>query len=278
MGAYLAWLEETLGLRFEKYAEAWQWSVDDPGAFWTSVWRYFDVQAGGSVAADGSPEVGLADAAMPGARWFPGTTLNYAEHALRLSGRSPDDVVVVGRSQTRGPTDLTAAQLRDQVARCRAGLIALGVGPGDRVAAFLPNIPEAIVGLLAVASLGATWTSCAPEFGTRAVIDRFGQVEPRVMLAIDGYRYGDRDVDRTAELAEIRAALPSLEATVVLPYLDPARASGIPGAMPWDDLLQRDGPLAFERVPFDHPLYILYSSGTTGLPKPIVHGHGGILL
>jgi acetoacetyl-CoA synthetase len=146
------------------------------------------------------------------------------------------------------------------------------------VAAFLPNIPEAIVGLLATASLGATWTSCAPEFGTRAVIDRFGQVEPRILLAVDGYRYGDRDVDRTAELAEIRTALPRLEATVVLPYLDPARAAEIPGALMWDDLLRQEEPLAFERVPFDHPLYILYSSGTTGLPKPIVHGHGGILL
>jgi acetoacetyl-CoA synthetase len=278
MGAYFSWLEEILGLRFATYDEAWRWSVDDPGAFWTSVWRYFDVQAGGSVRPDGSPEQGLAEAAMPGARWFPGTALNYAEHALRLTGRRPDDVVVVGRSQTRGPTDLTAAQLRDQVARCRTGLAALGVRRGDRVAAFLPNIPEAIVGLLATASLGATWTSCAPEFGTRAVIDRFGQVEPRVLLAVDGYRYGDRDVDRTAELAEIRAALPSLVATVVLPYLDPARAAEIPSAVPWDDLLRQDGPLAFERVPFDHPLYILYSSGTTGLPKPIVHGHGGILL
>jgi acetoacetyl-CoA synthetase len=278
MGAYLASLEETSGLRFASYDEAWRWSVDDPGAFWTSVCRYFDVQAGGAVTADGSPERGLAEASMPGASWFPGTTLNYAEQALRLPGRSPDDVVIVGRSQSRGPTDLTAAELRDQVARCRTGLSALGVGPDDRVSAFLPNIPEAIVGLLATASLGATWTSCAPEFGTRAVIDRFGQVEPRVLLAVDGYRYGDRDVDRTAELAEIRAALPSLEATVVLPYLDATRAAEIPGALPWDDLLRRDGPLAFDRVPFDHPLYILYSSGTTGLPKPIVHGHGGILL
>jgi acetoacetyl-CoA synthetase len=278
MGAYFSWLEETLGLRFATYDGAWRWSVDDPGAFWTSVWRYFDVQAGGSVRPDGSPEQSLAEAAMPGARWFPGTALNYAEHALRLPGRRPDEVVVVGRSQTRGPTDLTAAELRGQVARCRAGLAALGVRRGDRVAAFLPNIPEAIVGLLATASLGATWTSCAPEFGTRAVIDRFGQVEPRVLLAVDGYRYGDRDVDRIAELAEIRTALPSLEATVVLPYLDPTRAAEIPGALPWDDLLRQEEPLAFERVPFDHPLYILYSSGTTGLPKPIVHGHGGILL
>jgi acetoacetyl-CoA synthetase len=278
MGAYLSWLAEADGPRFETYDEAWRWSVDDPGAFWASVWRYFEVEADGANRPDVTWKQALDDARMPGARWFPGTALNYAEHALRLPGRRPEDVVVVGRSQTRGPTDLTAAQLRDQVARCRAGLAALGIGAGDRVAAFLPNLPEAIVGLLATASLGAIWTSCAPEFGTRAVIDRFGQVEPRVLLAVDGYRYGDRDVDRTAELAEIRSALPSLEATVVLPYLDPHRAADVPNGLPWEDLLGRDGPLTFERVPFDHPLYILYSSGTTGLPKPIVHGHGGILL
>jgi acetoacetyl-CoA synthetase len=278
MGAWLSWLAETDGLRFATYDAAWRWSVDDPAAFWASVWRFFDVQASGAIRPDGAPELALAEARMPGARWFPDTSLNYAEHALRLPGRDPDDVVVIGRSEARGPSELTATQLRNQVARCRAGLAALGVRRSDRVAAFLPNIPEAIVGLLATASLGATWTSCAPEFGTRAVIDRFGQVEPRVLLAVDGYRYGDRDVDRIAELAEIRTALPSLEATVVLPYLDPTRAAEIPGALPWDDLLRRDEPLAFERVPFDHPLYILYSSGTTGLPKPIVHGHGGILL
>ncbi|HKB27475.1 MAG TPA: acetoacetate--CoA ligase, partial [Candidatus Limnocylindrales bacterium] len=189
-----------------------------------------------------------------------------------------DEVVVIGRSQTRGPTSLTTAELRDQVARFRAGLERLGVGPGDRVAAFLPNIPETIVALLATASLGATWTACAPEFGTRAVIDRFGQVAPRILLAIDGYRYGDRDVSRVAELAEIRAALPSLAATVVLPYLDPEGVAAVPGALAWEELLASKGPLGFEPVAFDHPLHILYSSGTTGLPKPIVHGHGGILL
>jgi len=272
MGAYLGWLEEASGLRLATYDEAWRWSVADPGAFWTSVWRYFDLDA------DGSPDRGLVDDSMPGARWFPGTALNYAENVLRLPGKGPDDVVVIGRSQTRGPTDLTAAQLRDQVAGCRTGLAALGVGPGDRVAAFLPNVPEAIVALLATASLGAIWSSCAPEFGTRAVIDRFGQIEPKVLLAVDGYRYGDRDVDRTAELAEIRAALPSLEATVVLPYLDAGRAATVPDAVSWAHLLAGAAPLGFERVPFEHPLYILYSSGTTGLPKPIVHGHGGITL
>jgi len=278
MGAWLSWLAEHDGLRFETYDEAWRWSVDEPGAFWASVWRYFDVRADGARGPDGGPEPALADPRMPGAQWFPGASLNYAEHALRLPGREPDDLVVIGRSQSRGPTDLTASELRDQVARCRAGLAALGVRRGDRVAAFLPNIPEAIVALLATASLGATWTSCAPEFGTRAVVDRFGQVEPHVLLAVDGYRYGDRDVDRADELAEIRAALPSLEATVVLPYLDAGRAAAIPGALAWADLVRDYGPLEFDRVPFDHPLYILYSSGTTGLPKPIVQGHGGILL
>ncbi|HET9680710.1 MAG TPA: acetoacetate--CoA ligase [Candidatus Limnocylindrales bacterium] len=274
MGRYLDWLAEARGLRLETYADAWRWSVTDPGAFWRSIWDHF------AVAADGDPEPALQHIRMPGARWFPGVRLSYPEHVLRLPGRAAEDVVVLGRSQTRRPIELTAEALRDQVARCRAGLAALGVRPGDRVAAFMPNVPEAIVALLATASLGATWTSCAPEFGTRAVIDRFGQVAPKVLLAVDGYRYGDRDVDRTAELSEIRGALPSLQATVVLPYLDPSRPAGVAaaGAVAWDELLARPGPLAFERVPFDHPLYILYSSGTTGLPKPIVHGHGGILL
>ena len=272
MGRYLAWLEAERGLRFEGYEDLWRWSVDEPGAFWRSVWDHFEVIAHDEAVAD------LADSRMPGASWFPGATLNYAEQALRLPGRRGGDTVIVGRSQTRGPLDLTADELRDSVARCRAGLIRLGVGRGERVAAFLPNVPEAIVALLATASLGAIWSSCAPEFGVRAVIDRFGQIEPRVLIAIDGYRYGDRDVDKRPELAEVRAALPSLEATVVLPYLDPEATASVPGSIAWADLLSESGPLAFEPVPFDHPLYILYSSGTTGLPKPIVHGHGGITL
>jgi acetoacetyl-CoA synthetase len=272
MGRYLQWLAATRGLGFETYDEAWRWSVAEAGAFWRSIWDYFEVMAHAEPTGD------LVDARMPGAAWFPGSTLNYAEHALRLPGRAERDVVVIGRSQTRPPVELTVAELRDQVARCRAGLRRLGVGRGDRVAAFLPNLPEAIVALLAIASLGATWSSCAPEFGLRAVVDRFGQIEPKVLIAVDGYRYGDRDVDRTAELAEIRSALPSLAATVVLPYLDPGAAGRTGAAVGWDDLLAEAAPLEFEAVGFDHPLYILYSSGTTGLPKPIVHGHGGILL
>jgi acetoacetyl-CoA synthetase len=214
---------------------------------------------------------------MPGARWFPTARLNWAEHCLRLSGRAGDDVVLIARSQTRDRLSLTANELRDAVARARNGLLRIGVRPGDRVAAYLPNVSEAVIGLLATASIGAIWSSCAPEFGTRSVVDRWSQIEATVLLTIDGYRYGDRDVDRTDEVAAIRAALPSLTATVVLPYLR-TDASRIPDAMSWDELTAHGGDLAFEPLPFDHPLFVLYSSGTTGLPKPIVHGHGGILL
>jgi acetoacetyl-CoA synthetase len=269
VGRYLSWLEDQRGLRFEDYAGLWAWSVDDLEGFWSSIWEYFDV------VARAPYEKVLAGASMPGAVWFPGATLNYAEHALR--GAGGDEVKVLGRSQTREPVDLTGAELAGRVARARCGLARLGVGPGDRVAAYLPNIPEALVAFLATASLGAIWSSCAPEFGTRSVVDRLRQIDPKVLLTVDGYRYGERAVDRTAEVAAIRQALPSLAATVAVPYLDtdPAR---IPEAQSWDDLLSEDGELAFASLPFDHPLYILYSSGTTGLPKPIVHGHGGILV
>ncbi len=274
MGRYLTWLGAERGIDLATYDDAWRWSVDEPGAFWQSIWDHLGVRS----ATPAGPA--LADARMPGARWFPGATLNYAEHALALPGRSAGDVVVIARSQTRDPQDLTAAQLRDAVGRCRAGLVRLGVRRGDRVAAFVPNIPEAVIALMATASLGATWSSCAPEFGTRAVVDRFAQIEPAVLLAIDGYRYGDKVVDRSGAVADIRAALPSLRATVAVPYLrsEPEALGVMPGAVSWSSLLAEPGVLAVDPVPFDHPLYVLFSSGTTGLPKPIVHGHGGILL
>ena len=215
MGRYLDWLATDRGIPLDDYEAAWQWSVAEPGAFWQSIWDRFEV---GEAAPGGTA---LADARMPGASWFPGTSLNYAQAMLRIPGRAPSDVVIVGRSQTRDPLDLTAAQLREAVGSCRAGLQRLGVRQGDRVAAFLPNIPETIVALLATASLGAIWSSCAPEFGTRAVIDRLAQIEPTLLLTIDGYRYGDRVIDRTAEVAEIRAGLPSLRATVARPVPGP---------------------------------------------------------
>ena len=269
VGRYLAWLEERHGLRFTSYDELWRWSVDDLEAFWGSVWEYFDVRSATPYSRV------LADREMPGATWFPGATLNWAEHALRLGDRADDDVVVVALSQTRPRIELTVLELRDAVGRARAGLQRLGVRRGDRVAAYLPNVPEAVVALLATASLGAIWSSCAPEFGTRSVVDRFSQIAPKLLLTIDGYRYGDRAIDRTDEVAAIRAALPSLAATVVLPYLG---TDGVPEALSWADFVATPGKLEFEPVAFDHPLFVLYSSGTTGLPKPIVHGHGGILL
>jgi acetoacetyl-CoA synthetase len=271
LGGYLHWLGAERGLDFADYDAAWRWSVDELDAFWRSIWDHFQLGTGGD------PGPALASTGMPGARWFPNARLNWAEHALRLAGRHDQDVVVIARSQTREPVQLTTEELRDAVARVRGGLQRLGIGPGDRVAAYLPNVPEALVALLATASLGAIWSSCAPEFGIRSVIDRFGQIEPKVLLAIDGYRWGDREVERADEVAAIRAALPSLRATVELPYLRPGHRS-IPDAISWQELGADPGELTFEQVAFEHPLYILYSSGTTGLPKPIVHGHGGILL
>jgi acetoacetyl-CoA synthetase len=267
VGHFLGWLARERGLDFAGYPELWEWSTTDLSGFWGAVWEYFEVLGH-------SPATGvLTEARMPGARWFPGTTLNYAEHVLRTPGLAEDDPVVFGHSQTRPPVTLTAAQLREQVRRVRAGLVRLGVGEGDRVAAYLPNIPEAVVLMLASASLGAVFSSCAPEFGTRSVTDRWRQIEPKLLVAVDGYRYGDKNVDRRLEVAAIVDALPSLEHAVTLSYLDGDAQDG------WRELAApTDEPLEFTPVPFDHPLYVLYSSGTTGLPKPIVHGHGGILL
>jgi acetoacetyl-CoA synthetase len=267
IGAFMRWLGAERGKAFGDYQALWQWSVDEPAEFWGAIWDYFEV------VTHAEPTATLADARMPGARWFPGARINYAEHVLRMPGVADDEPIVIARSQTRGPVDLTAAQLRDQVRRARAGLRRLGVGPGDRVAAYAPNIPETFILLLATASLGAIFSSCAPEFGTRSVVDRWQQIEPKVLVAVDGYRYGDKAIDRAGEVEAIRQALPSLEHVVRIGYLDPA------GNREWAELTaDTDEPLAFEAVPFEHPLYVLYSSGTTGLPKPIVHGHGGILL
>lgn len=248
-----------------------RWSVEDLSGFWAAMADDVGVQwhdhAGEVIGAD--------DRAMPGTRWFPGATLSWAEHLVRpRAGAGEAELAVVARSQTRGPVELTRAELADAVARCAAGLRSLGVARGDRVAAYLPNIPEALVAVLATASLGAVWTSCAPEFGVRAVVDRFGQVEPKVLLAVDGYRYGERTVRRDTDVAAIRDGLPSVEHVVEVPYL----GTGLAADLRWDELLARAAALAFEAVPFDHPLWVLYSSGTTGRPKAIVHGHGGIVL
>lgn len=260
----------------DDYEALWRWSVGDLDRFWSAVWGFLDLPH------DGEPAPALARDAMPGATWFPNVRLNYAEAMLRMPGRADDDVVVIGRSQTRDDVRLTAAELRDAVARARAGLRRHGIGRGDRVAAYAPNAPETLVLMLAAASLGAIFSSCAPEFGVQSVVDRWRQTEPRLLLAVDGYRYGVKDVDRREQVEQVVDTLPSIETVVWMPYLDPAAplTAGRSGvvAVEWDALLAEAAPLAFDRVPFDHPLYVLYSSGTTGLPKPIVHGHGGITL
>lgn len=268
VGHYMDWLGETRGLQFDGHDALWEWSVTDLEAFWGSLWEYFDVRA--SVPYDRV----IGERRMPGATWFPGARLNYAEHIVGDGRFDADKVAVLARSQTRGPQQLTYGELSDQVARARAGLRRLGVGRGDRVVAYLPNIPETLVAFLACASLGAVWASCAAEFGERSVIDRFAQIEPKVLVAISGYNYGDKPVDRRAQVAAIRAAMPTVEHVVHVPY----GPDGLDNAIEWADLIAEHEPLTFEQVPFDHPLYVLFSSGTTGLPKAIIHGHGGILL
>jgi len=270
IGRYLTWLAEHRKLAFDDYLALHRWSVEDLDGFWSSIWEFFGVRAHSPL------ERVLGHREMPGAQWFPGATLNYAEHAVGLGdpGRPDDETAIVAHSQTRDPVELTWAQLRDQVAGARAGLQRLGVGRGDRVVAYLPNIPETVVAFLATASLGAIWASCAPEFGARSVIDRFGQVEPRVLLTVAGYGYGAKDIDRRGEVAEVRAGLPTVEHVVHVPYGE----HELPDTVGWAELLADPGGLTFDPVPFAHPLCVLFSSGTTGQPKAIVHGHGGILL
>ena len=279
--AYLKWLKAELGVDFDGYDALWHWSVAEPDSFWQSIWDYFAVMSSGT-AADVTDGLG-----MPETRWFEGVRLNYAEHIFR--DRNDDEPAILAASERRDLHTVSWGDLRQLVASAAAGLKALGVVSGDRVAAYMPNTEETMVAFLATASLGAVWSSCSPDFGASAVSDRFTQIEPKVLFAVDGYDYGGRGFDRRGVVRELAESMPSVEKVVILPYLGgdsggEARngaLEGAPvGAITWQTLLDTDpgAGLEFERVPFSHPLWILYSSGTTGLPKAIVQGQGGILL
>jgi acetoacetyl-CoA synthetase len=273
MTRYMRWLADARGRSFDDYESLWRWSANEIEDFWASIWDFFDVQAQTPYS-----EV-LPDRAMPGANWFGGATLSHPQHIFR--GKRDDGVAVHHASELRELAELTWDDLRDQVARTAAGLRELGVRRGDRVVAYMPNIPETLVAFLATTSIGAIWSSCSPDFGASSVVDRFAQIEPKVLFCVDGYRYGGRDFDRLDTVAGLQAAMPTLDRTVVLPYLDQSPdLARLDRAIAWDELLASGAgtPLEFEQVPFDHPLWVLYSSGTTGLPKAIVQGHGGILL
>jgi acetoacetyl-CoA synthetase len=267
---YAAWLAERRHLSFGAYQDLWRWSTEEIEAFWTSIWEFFGVP--------GRPPVdALSTHSMPGARWFNGASLNYARLALD-DRSSPEDPAIEFHREDGHAQTISRGELGRQVGAAAEGLRRLGVGPGDRVAAYLPTIPEAVIAFLAAASVGAVWSSCSPDFGARAAVDRFGQIEPTVLVATTGYRYGGRWFDRREALAEMADALPM--ATVVV--VDDAAGRGSLASrrqiVRWEELLSTPADPRFEPVAFEHPLWVLFSSGTTGLPKPMVQGHGGIVL
>ncbi|MBA2533859.1 MAG: acetoacetate--CoA ligase, partial [Rubrobacter sp.] len=272
---YMSWLKSEKDLAFDDYNGLWEWSVTDLEDFWASVWEYCGVEASKPY------ERVLGNREMPGAEWFTGAELNYAWHVLKHAEGRTDEPAIMHQSEVRPLGEVSWGELRDRTAALAAGLRAMGVERGDRVAAYLPNVPEAVIALLACASIGAVWSSCSPDFGAGSVVDRMQQIEPKVLLAVDGYRYGGKDYDRTDVVARLQQEITTIQKTIVLPYITEAPdTSQLEDVVMWEELLSQheDAEITFEQVPFDHPLWVLYSSGTTGLPKAIVQSQGVILL
>lgn len=268
MAGFERFLKDTKGLSFDDYNAMWRWSVDDLEAFWGAIWEFFDVQASTPYTKV------MAKRQMPGAEWCPGAMLNFTDQIMKHVDSQPDGDALIVQSETFGRKVLSWSELRAQVASVAARLRGMGVEKGDRVVAVLPNTETAMIAFLATASIGAIWSLCAPDMGHVAILDRFKQIEPKVLIAQDGYVHAGKTIDRREVLAGIESELPSLIQCVTVPFVGDLPA----GHIAWDDLLHDKVDYTSTQVPFDHPLWIVYSSGTTGNPKPIVHGHGGIIL